>query len=145
MTLTSFAPLLRHLRTNFGGSKQQFAKALGIAPSALSRLLNPRARLQPPILLCLKMAHLGRTDASRVLRGAGHDEAASLLEHLYGEAVPHPDIGAAVTAHELAHLVNWRQLAATDVRALELLIDRAVTARTKHNGPPRQMRRRTTG
>jgi len=145
MTPTSFAPLLRHMLTNFGGTKQQFAKAIGIAPSALSRLLNPRARLKPAIVLCLRMAHLGRTDASRVLRAAGHDEAAELLEHLYGAAVPNPDIGAAVTAHELAHLVGWRQLGASDVRAFELLIDRAVTARTKHNGPPRQLRRRSAG
>jgi transcriptional regulator with XRE-family HTH domain len=142
MTPISFAPLLRHLLTNFGGNKQKFAKALGIAPSALSRLLNPRARTVPSLLLCLRMAHLGRTDASRVLRAAGHDEAAQLLEHLYGDPVEHPDIGAAVTAHELAHLVNWRLLAAPDVRALELLIDRAVSARTKHNGPARHQRAR---
>jgi transcriptional regulator with XRE-family HTH domain len=142
MTPTTFAPLLRHMLTNFGGTKQQFAKALGIAPSALSRLLNPKARLAPSILLCLRMAHLGRTNASRVLRAAAHVEAADLLEHLYGDAVATPDIGAAVTAHELAHLVNWRQLAASDVRAFELLIDRAVTARTKHNGPARHQRRR---
>jgi len=128
-----FAPLMRHLLTNFGGTKQDFAKALDIAPSALSRLLKPTARGPRHVLLCLRLAHLGRMDASRVLRAAGHEEAAALLEHLYGDPVPRPDIAAAVTAHELAHLVTWRQLAAPDVRAFELLISRSITARTIHN------------
>jgi len=140
MTPHHFAPLLRHLLTNFGGTKQAFAKALGIAPSALSRLLSQRAAPPPSILLCLRMAQLGRTDASRVLRGAGHQEAADLLEALYGAPIARPDLGAHVTAHELSHLVDWRKLTAADIRAINVFIDRAITARARTNGPPRHQR-----
>ena len=74
--------ILPELVKRFDGSKGALAKAIGISPSALSRL----AYTQPSIEVCLRLAIATDEDPNRILRAAGWDDVAELLESLYGVA-----------------------------------------------------------
>ena len=79
---TSFAALLRRLRKHYP-TVQQFADALGIAPSRLSRAMGSRGQ-SFDIAGCLKLAKVTGSSADFVLRAAGKFTVADLLQELYG-------------------------------------------------------------
>ena len=91
----------------------------------------------PGVLACLRIARAARASASRVLRAAGANEYAELLEELYGltrerDELVHGVIRVNehdVTPGELSLVLQWRELTGTDQRALTIMIEHAVTAR----------------
>jgi transcriptional regulator with XRE-family HTH domain len=124
----AFPALLGSLVRQHGCSKAAFAHSIGIAPSALSRLLTSPAGTRPPSTdLCLRIARVGGVPPSAVLRAAGRLRTADLIEELYGPArdhaiLPRPPI---VTAAELVVLDDWRRLTRPARRALTLLLARS--------------------
>jgi transcriptional regulator with XRE-family HTH domain len=74
--------LLNAIVEQFPGRKARFAREIGVSPSVLSRLLS--GKRPPSIEECLAIAKAGGTAASLLLRNAGYDAVAALLEELYG-------------------------------------------------------------
>lgn len=85
LLLSEFRDLLEAAATKFP-SKQAFAKAIGVTPSRFSRVLSGNYALN--VLNCLRLAKLTGDSASRVLRVAGKNEIADLMEELYGRTAP---------------------------------------------------------
>jgi transcriptional regulator with XRE-family HTH domain len=71
-------------------SKQALAKAIGITPGRLSRVLKGEHSLD--VVNCLRLAKLTGDSPGEVLRVAGKNEVAELIEGFYGRAAPaiHP-------------------------------------------------------
>jgi transcriptional regulator with XRE-family HTH domain len=67
-------------------TKKEFAKAIGITPGRLSRVLGGEHSLD--VGNCLTLAKLTGESPSRVLRVAGKGEIADAIETLYGPAAP---------------------------------------------------------
>jgi transcriptional regulator with XRE-family HTH domain len=65
----------------------EFARAIGISPSTLSRWLIAAPSHPPGTDVCLRIAHLTQVSPAGVLRAAGKDEVAELLDALYGLSV----------------------------------------------------------
>jgi transcriptional regulator with XRE-family HTH domain len=79
---SSFATLLRRLRKRYE-TVQEFADALGIAPSRVSRAMGSRG--QPfDVKGCLKLAEVTRENPDTILRAAGRHQLADQLLRLYG-------------------------------------------------------------
>ena len=84
MTHSSFATLLRRLRKRYP-SVRAFARALDVDPSHLSRAMGPHS--QPfDVRGCLRLARVTAENPSVILRAAGKQEIADLVEALYGPA-----------------------------------------------------------
>jgi len=80
-----WAAFLAEVFAQYGGTQQDFAAAIGKTPATVSHWLNPARRHPGPgIAVCLQIAAVTHTSASRVLRAAGKDAIADLLETLYG-------------------------------------------------------------
>ena len=138
---TEFAALLADLVRRHGGTKQAFARAVGVSPSALSRLLAGHAR-QASTELCLRIAQVARVSASRVLRASGRSSVADLLEELYGEPAMRRQQFAAprLTPYEQTLIDEWRTLDAPEQRAMALLMNRTVAVRTVAKALPFRQR-----
>jgi transcriptional regulator with XRE-family HTH domain len=79
------AVLLADLIADFGGTQRDFAAAIGISRAHLSHLLSTDPHYATvSIELCLRIARVTQTPASRVLRAAGKGAIADLIESLYG-------------------------------------------------------------
>jgi transcriptional regulator with XRE-family HTH domain len=85
LPVSEFRDLLETAARRFP-TKHAFARALGITPGRLSRVLGGEHSLD--VLNCLKLAKLTGLSASEVLRVAGKGDIADLLEDLYGHARP---------------------------------------------------------
>lgn len=81
LTVSEFPELLERAAAKFP-SKQAFAKALGITPSRFSRLLQGQFSLE--VVNCLRLAKIAGERPSTVLRAAGKNDVADLIEELYG-------------------------------------------------------------
>lgn len=68
------------------------------------------------VLNCLRLARLADAPPSEVLRAAGKDEIADLIEVLYGS----PD--ETMTPGEREHLQRWRRLTAKARNSIEVLM-----------------------
>jgi hypothetical protein len=115
--------LIPKLVTDFGGSKQKLAAAIGISPSGFSRLATTR----PSLEVCLRLASVTGENPSRVLRAAGYGDVADLLEELYGHAAARRITrgGSRHTPREEQILNALRRSPKPTRRALELLIEAA--------------------
>lgn len=120
MTQSEFGTLLAGLVTTYGGNKQDLARAIGISPSTLSRLLDGRP---PSTELCLRLATTTHTNASRILRAAGKGAIADLIEDLYGTAA-HRQLfrGFPLTPLEQRRTTIVRNLSRDKLRALDQFI-----------------------
>lgn len=82
-----FAKLLQDLIKIYGGTKSEFAAAVGLTPFGLSRYLTTRNATYPvPLRLCLRIARVCEVSASKVLRIGGCADIADEIEALYGAA-----------------------------------------------------------
>lgn len=98
----NFADLLHRLADRFE-SKSAFAKALGISPSRLSRALAGDFPLN--VANCLRLALLTGESPAAILRAAGKDDVAELLEKLYpgGKSLP-------ITPAQRELLFQWEEV-----------------------------------
>jgi len=79
----SFAAYLRNLQETHSSSVNEFASALGIDPSHLSRAMGDKG--QPfDFHRCLRLAKLTGRDPAEVLRHAGKGATADQIADLYG-------------------------------------------------------------
>jgi transcriptional regulator with XRE-family HTH domain len=117
--MSEFVLQLRELVTQFGGTKQDLAREVGITSSAFSRLLKGSGRGGKPTLeLCLRLAHATGSSAPRILRAAGLSELSDIIEDLYGPPAKFSKRPRQVSPIELKHLQQWRALSAADRKAL---------------------------
>jgi hypothetical protein len=109
----SFAELLHRLADRFE-SKTAFAKALGISPSRLSRALAGDFPLN--VANCLRLALLTGESPMVILRAAGKDDVAELLEKLYpgGKSLP-------ITPAQRELLFQWEEVPPRARTALMLM------------------------
>lgn len=118
---TNLAVLVTDLVRRFGGNKQDFAKAVGISPSALSRLMAQPMKHQPSPEVCLRLARVGRVSGARVMRAAGYAILTDLIEELFGAAADQRQRFFSVTPREQTHLEEWRDLDPDVQKALNAL------------------------
>jgi len=80
-----WAAFVADLLAEYGGTQQGFADAIGVSRTTVSHWRRADPPAAPPgVEVCLRMAAVTRTDASRVLRAAGKGDVAALIEQLYG-------------------------------------------------------------
>src|SRR5262245_12441723 len=125
------------------GSQVALAKAMGIDPTRISRLMRGAgdyARLN--FENCLKLAAILDEWPADVLRAAGHRDQATLLEQLCGP----PTLGRAVKSSEWRLLQLWRELPAARQAAVLTLLktegEPAAPTATVRQEFPRSVRRR---
>jgi len=85
-TRSPFAALLERLiAASPYHNRQAFAEAIGVYPSQLSRAMSgdPAGVFGPE--RCLQIARVTNEPPGVVLRAAGHDSFATLLEQVYGD------------------------------------------------------------
>lgn len=80
-----FADLLNDLARRYR-SKKAFADALGMSPSRLLRA--SKGEFAFDAVNCLKLARMTGESPTRILRAAGKEDLAGLIEELYGNARP---------------------------------------------------------
>jgi len=128
--MEEFRRLLVDLAKQFGGTKQELARRAGLSPSAFSRLHAGRS--VPSVEVCLRLAIVTSTSASKLLRAAGKGTTADLLEDLYGAAAirRHAFVGVRhLNPTEQRHMEAVRALAPKDQRAFFYLVERASAQR----------------
>jgi len=103
------------LHEQFGGVKQRLARAIGVTPSRLGRVMQGEFSLS--VLSCLRLARVSGRDPGTVLQAAGKEDLASLLEALYGKAV------TPLPTHEHDLIERWRRLRPDSREVLSSLID----------------------
>jgi transcriptional regulator with XRE-family HTH domain len=108
-------------------SKQALARAIGITPGRLSRVLKGEHSLD--VINCLRLAQLTGDAPGDVLRVAGKQDVAELLAALYGEA---PTLSPA----DREVLEAWRTLNLYQRELLRALIDDMAV--THHGERPRR-------
>jgi transcriptional regulator with XRE-family HTH domain len=101
-TPESFTELLRQI-VQGAQSQVEVARAIGITPQRFSRALN-KGDFPLSVENCLRLSRASGVPASRILRSAGKQDVATLLEELYGEP--------STSIEERAHLRDWRALPA---------------------------------
>jgi DNA-binding XRE family transcriptional regulator len=104
-----------------GGTRAEFAQALGISRTHLSHLLS--GQYVPGLELCLTIARVTKTPASKVLREAGKGELAALLEQLYGGPAQVRTTDPAITAADRRLLLQIHGLDARTQRAIRYLVE----------------------
>jgi len=133
--MSEFRALLDHVLGEYGGRKNEFARAAGITPSQLSHLL--KGTFEPSMEICLKLARASQTSPSDLLRAAGKGFAADLIEQMYGKpAVRHYN----VTARDQRILMLLRKVDRRVYRAVLLLLQ-AATRDDDDIIPPAAIRR----
>jgi hypothetical protein len=118
--MQEFRELLPELVAQYGGSKAQLAKAIGITPASFSRLTTT----MPSADVCLRLAAVTHANPSVILRAAGRGDVATLLEGLYGHAATR-----ARSAHkpsDEAFLMALKKVPKDRKRAIWLLIELAI-------------------
>jgi DNA-binding XRE family transcriptional regulator len=113
---------LATLIANDGGTRAEFAQALGISRTHLSHLLS--GQYVPGLELCLQIARVTKTPASVVLRAAGKGALADLLESLYGGPAQVRTSDPAISAADRRLILQIHGLDARSQRAIRYLIER---------------------
>lgn len=80
--------LLQSLITTTYGTQDALAKAIGISPSRISRVLKNPDSLA--VANCLRLAKVTGLPPDEIFRAAGKSEIAELIHDLYGPAAPRP-------------------------------------------------------
>jgi hypothetical protein len=111
----NFKALLNRIAGRFA-SRQDFAKALKITPSRMSKVLNS-GDLPLNVTNCLRVAKLSGESPSEILRAAGKADVAELIESLYGE-----DRTQLLSAAERELLDEWSRLTPRGRESLRALI-----------------------
>lgn len=121
---SEFGQLLSRLVTQYGGGKQDLAKAIGVTPSTFSRMLAGQVPQKHTTDLCLRLAHVTKTSASKALRAAGKAAIADLLEDLYGYPARHRPRGGGghVSPLEEQFLYKYRSLKPADRKAIAVIL-----------------------
>jgi len=116
----AFARVFAECLAAYGGTKQQLAREIGITPSSLSHLVvgNNGASVD----VCLGLAAASGVSASRILRAAGKDKIADLIEQLYGAAATQR-IGLVMSPDELEIVNKLRRVRPRSRRILRATID----------------------
>ena len=136
---TAFQKLFNVCLVEFGGPKRRFAVTLGVTPSRLSHIAAGNA--VPTIHECLRIARVTNVSASKVLRAAGHWDAAELIEDLFGPAAERRlDSGPRITPDEFVMVLALRRASAQSRRAIRTLIEAVVASRRKPKEPKRRRR-----
>lgn len=116
-----FAKLLPELLREYGGSKQDLARAIHITPSSFSHIAA--GNVSPSVAVCLRLAHECGVSASKILRAADRSDVADLIEGLYGDAaVRRFDRGPRFSRDELRRVERIRTLSPRARRAIDVLI-----------------------
>jgi transcriptional regulator with XRE-family HTH domain len=133
----AFAKVFAECLAAYGGTKQQLAREIGITPSSLSHLVvgNNGASVD----VCLGLAAASGVSASRILRAAGKDKIADLIERLYGAAAP---IGRAMSADEQEIVEKFRLVRRSSRRVIRSVIDAHAYANGVMELPPDHPARR---
>lgn len=134
-TPTTLADLLRQAIAKDGGSKSEFARAIGLRPSALSHVLKGDYPLG--FVASLKVARAAGVSASTVLRAAEHADMAALLEDLYGPPVSREHEWS-VAERRLIRLL--RQLTRSRQRCVQEMVDGLFKAHRFEQGLARRKR-----
>ena len=101
----TLATLLRQLQQqHYPQSANDFAKALGVRASHLSRAMRTRNAQPFDVLGCLRLAEVTGTDPILVLRAAGKDRIADKLIRL---GLPLRKEGLSPAARELLDVLNY--------------------------------------
>jgi hypothetical protein len=129
--MNEFRRLLHEMVTQYGGTKQDLAYAVGITPSRLSHLLAGRAPSVPSTEVCLRLAVVTRTAPSKVLRAAGKGHVADLIEDLYGAAAARRPLFGVLNLkpHEQKYVEAVRALEPREQRAFLFIVQRAASQR----------------
>jgi len=125
------AKLLAELLATYGGTQKDFADAIGITRPHLSHLLSGAPQYATiSVELCLTIAEVGKTSASRVLRAANKADIAELIERLYGGPALVRTSDPSVSEADRRLLAKLKSLDRKTYRAIVTLIESwAVTAR----------------
>jgi transcriptional regulator with XRE-family HTH domain len=125
--MPAFRELLRELVTQFGGTKQDLAKAIGITASTLSHFLRDHSTHVPSTEVCLRLAAVTGASASKVLRAAGKGDVADLIEDLFGVPATRRQtfLGIRLTPHEQKHVETLRTLTPKVQRAYFVIVEAA--------------------
>jgi len=125
-----WAAFLADLLAHYGGTQQGFARAIGKSRASVSHWLRVDPPSAPPgIEVCLRIATVTRTDASRVLRAAGKGDVATLIEQLYGGPARVRTSDPAVSATDRRLLAQLHALDAATQRAIRTLLDHMTPVR----------------
>jgi transcriptional regulator with XRE-family HTH domain len=126
--MTEFRQLLEELVTQYGGAKKDLAEAIGVTPSTLSHFLRSRAPHAPSVEVCLRLATVTGTSASRILRAAGKGDVADVIEDLYGPAAERRQafLGMQLTPYEQKHITAMRVLDPKTASAFYTIVDYGV-------------------
>jgi len=123
---SQFGSLLGEALRRSGQKKRLFAQALGISPSALSRLLHS-AGGAPDCALCLRVARMSGISPFTVLHAADQGEVADLLRTLFADPPP-PDGLGALTPEEQRLVRGVRALSPAGRRAVRAIVEALTTA-----------------
>jgi len=89
---THISRLVETMVEERGGSAADFARLAQLTPPQLSRIMRPtKIAPAPGVLTCLKLSRASGMNAAFVLRVAGHDEYAVLIEYIVGRAERPPE------------------------------------------------------
>lgn len=114
--MTQFADYLRKLQSGFD-TQRAMADAVGITPQRLSRAMQGQGDFPLNVENCLRLAKAANRPPVEVLRAAGKNDVAELLEFLFPRAGK-----PAITGDERDLLDEWRALNDEERTALRLLI-----------------------
>ena len=139
--MSALSKLLLELVRDSGLSKKAFGEAVGLRGASLSHVLSGDKHYSLGVEACLRVADVCKVPPSVVLRAAGKETVATLIERLYGPAAErlHQFAGGAkITVQEETHLSMYRAMS-DDVRAqraVDLLMAHVVRDHVRPR-PPR--------
>jgi transcriptional regulator with XRE-family HTH domain len=81
------------------GTKDALAKKIGISATRISRVANDASQHTLNVENCLRLAEITGIPPSDILRVAGKQEVADLIERLYGQGADHDEIDGAFISH----------------------------------------------
>lgn len=115
-----FTELLKTLVIRYG-SRDALGKAIGMSGSRVGRAIEGQYSFN--IKNCLKLAEASGESPSVVLRAAGKEDVAGLIERLYGHSRP------MMSVHERELLDQWESLTPTSRESLRIILAALVRAK----------------
>lgn len=112
----SFGSMLDEAWRRTGQNKKDFARAIGVTPSALSRLLHT-PEVAPDCETCLRVAQVSGISPFTVLHAADRDDIADLLRSLFAEQA------VTLTPEEHRMVAALRRLTARGRRQVRAFMD----------------------